>query len=148
MKIHVSYIYYLKIKTFLEWYKQKSSTKFKIFHTVYIYLYKIKIITMCESFTVGSAGKEPSCQSRRCKRTGFDPRVEKIPWRWKWQSTSVFLTGKFHGQRTLVSYSSWGHKESDIIEHARTHACVNKKKSHQVNWYLYTKMEGKQHKCP
>ena len=33
----------------------------------------------------------------------------------------VFLLGKFHGQRSLVAYSPWGHKKSDITEHARTH---------------------------
>ena len=26
------------------------------------------------------------CQCRRCRRRGFKPRVEKIPWRRKWQS--------------------------------------------------------------
>ena len=31
-------------------------------------------------------------------------------WRRKWQSTPVFLPGKFHGQRSLVSYSPWGCK--------------------------------------
>ena len=28
----------------------------------------------------------------------------------------VFLPGKLHGQRSLVGYSSWGHKESDTTE--------------------------------
>ena len=37
----------------------------------------------------------------------------KIPWRGEWQPTPVFLPGKFHGQRSLVDYSAWGHKESD-----------------------------------
>ena len=32
-------------------------------------------------------------------------------------TTPVFLPGKFHGQRSLVSYSPWGHKELDLIEH-------------------------------
>ena len=27
-----------------------------------------------------------------------------------------FLPGKSHGQRSLVGYSSWGHKESDTTE--------------------------------
>ena len=40
-----------------------------------------------------------------------------VPWRRKWQPTSVFLPGKFHGQRSLVGYSSWGRKESDKTEH-------------------------------
>ena len=48
--------------------------------------------------------KESSCQGRRCKRCRFDPWVGKIPWRRKWQSTSIFLLRKFHGQRSLVVY--------------------------------------------
>ena len=34
----------------------------------------------------------------------------------KWQSTPVLLPGKSHGQRSLVGYSLWGHKESDTTE--------------------------------
>ena len=32
-----------------------------------------------------------------------------------------FLSGKFHGQRSLMGYSPWGCKESDITEHAYIH---------------------------
>ena len=28
----------------------------------------------------------------------------------------VFLPGKFHGPRSLVGYSPWGHKESDMAK--------------------------------
>ena len=34
----------------------------------------------------------------------------------KWKPTPVFLPGKFHGQRSLVGYSEWDHKESDTNE--------------------------------
>ena len=47
---------------------------------------------------------------------GFNPWVRKIPWKRKWQPTPVLLPGEFHGQRNLASYSSWGHKESDMTE--------------------------------
>ena len=63
---------------------------------------------MC--FPGGISGKEPACSCRRCKRHSFDPWVEKIPWRRKWQPTLVFLSGKSHGQRSLVAYSPWGCK--------------------------------------
>ena len=53
------------------------------------------------------SGQEPACQ---CRRRRFDPWVGKLPWRWKWQSSLVFLPGISHGQRSLVGYSSWGHK--------------------------------------
>ena len=39
-----------------------------------------------------------------------------IPWRRKWQSTPALLPGKSHGQRSLIGYSPWGHKESDTTE--------------------------------
>ena len=58
------------------------------------------------------SGKESICQCRRHKRCGFDHWVRKIPWSRKWQPTSVFLPGKFHGQRSLVGYSSRGHKRT------------------------------------
>ena len=32
----------------------------------------------------------------------------------QWQPTPVFLPREFHGQRSLVGYSPWGHKESDM----------------------------------
>ena len=31
---------------------------------------------------------------------------------------SSILSGKSHGQRSLVGYSLWGPKESDVTEHA------------------------------
>ena len=34
----------------------------------------------------------------------------------KWQPTPVFLPRKFHGQRSLIGYSSWGSQESDTTE--------------------------------
>ena len=35
---------------------------------------------------------------------------------------SNILAGKSHGQRSLVGYSRWGHKETDMTEHAGTQA--------------------------
>ena len=46
----------------------------------------------------------------------FDPCVRKIPWRRKWQPTPLFLPEEFCGQRSLVGYSPWGRKESDMTE--------------------------------
>ena len=59
----------------------------------------------------GAGGKEPACQHRRHRRHRFHPWVRKIPWRRRWQPSPVFWPGKSHGQRSLVGYSSWGHKE-------------------------------------
>ena len=37
-----------------------------------------------------------------------------IPWRRKWQPISIFSPRKSHGERSLVGYSPWGRKESDM----------------------------------
>ena len=42
-------------------------------------------------------------------------------WRRKWQPTPVLLPGKSHGQRSVVSYSPWGRKESDTTERLHFH---------------------------
>ena len=42
----------------------------------------------------------------RGNRCGLDPWVRKIPWRSTRQPTSVLLPGEFHGQRSLVDYST------------------------------------------
>ena len=55
------------------------------------------------------------------RRNWFDPWVREISWGRKWQPTPVFLPGKSHGQRSLVGYSPWDCKESDMteaVEHA------------------------------
>ena len=66
------------------------------------------------------SGEESTCNARDVGDSGLIPEVRKIPWRRKWQPTPVFLHGKSHGQRSLVGYSPWGHKELDTTEHART----------------------------
>ena len=38
------------------------------------------------------------------------------PWRRERLHTPVFLPGEFHGQRSLVGYSLWGCKQSDMTE--------------------------------
>ena len=66
----------------------------------------------CISFSWGGLPWSFRWQSicLQCRRPGFDP------WRRKWQPTPVFLPGKSHGQRILVGYSPWGHKELDTTE--------------------------------
>ena len=52
----------------------------------------------------------------QCGRPRFNPWVGKIPWRRKWQPTPVLLPGKYNEWRSLVGYSPWGCKESDMTE--------------------------------
>ena len=48
------------------------------------------------------SGKECACQ---CRRHTFNPWIQKIPWRRKWQPTPVFMPRKSHGQWSLTGYS-------------------------------------------
>ena len=67
-------------------------------------------------------GKESPCQCRRHRRSGFDPWVEKIPWRRKWQPTPIFLPGEPHGQRSLVGCRAHGVAKSRT--HQSDRACM------------------------
>ena len=46
----------------------------------------------------------------------FSPLVGEDPLEKRMATTPVFLPGEFHGQRSLVGYSPWGHKESETTE--------------------------------
>ena len=86
----------------------------------------MEIVTDIIFFSGGSDSKASACN------TGdpvFNPWVGKIPWRRKWQPTPVLLPGKSHGQRTLVGYSPWGRKESDMTEQLHFHFIVRKRKN-------------------
>ena len=50
-----------------------------------------------------------------CRRPRFNPYVEKIPWRRKWQPVPVFMPGEFHGQQPVV-LQSMGWQESSLTE--------------------------------
>jgi len=69
------------------------------------------VVTLCR-LPCSSNGKESACHAG----ARFDSWVGKFLWRRIWQSTSVFLPREFHGQRSLVGYSSWGHKQLDTTE--------------------------------
>ena len=62
-------------------------------------------------FPGGSADKESACNAGNL---GLISGLGKIPWRMVWQATPVSLPGESHGQRSLVGYSPWGRKESDM----------------------------------
>ena len=68
------------------------------------------------SFPGGTNGKEAAYQCKREKRDSFDPWVEEIPWRRKWQLTPVFLPRESHGERSLEGYSPWGCRELDMTK--------------------------------
>ena len=61
---------------------------------------------------MAQTGKNPP----EVQETWVHSWVGKIPWRRAWQPIPVFLPGESHGQRSLVGYSPWGHKELDTTE--------------------------------
>ena len=81
---------------------------------------KVDICIYARDFPAVSDGKE-------CRRPRFDPWIGNISWRRICHPTAVFLPGEFHGQRSLVGYNPWGHKESDVTEwlkHTHIHVYV------------------------
>ena len=60
--------------------------------------------------------KNPSANAGDSRDSGSSQDWEDPP-------TPIFLPGEFHGQGSLMGYSSWGREESDITErmHARAH---------------------------
>ena len=63
-------------------------------------------------FSGDSDGKESTCNAG----DGFHPWVGKMPWRRAWQPLQYSCLETPHGQRSLVGYSPWGRKESDMTE--------------------------------
>ena len=53
----------------------------------------------------------PAMQETWVQSPGQEDPLEKGT-----QPIPVFLPGEFHGQRSLVSYSPWGHNESDTTK--------------------------------
>ena len=54
----------------------------------------------------------PAVQETRVRSLGREDPLEKE----MAKPTTVFLPAEFHGQRSLVGYSSWDHNESDTTE--------------------------------
>ena len=52
--------------------------------------------------------------------SGSIPGSGRSPWSRKWQPTPVLLPGESYGQKILVGYSPWGHKELDTTERVHT----------------------------
>ena len=62
-------------------------------------------------------------------------RYSALVQRRKWRPTPVFLPGKSHGQRSLVSCNPWDHKELDMTEGLHFHfslSCTEEGNSNQL----------------
>ena len=73
-------------------------------------------------------------QCRRCRKMWGRSLGWEDPLGRAWPPTPVFLPDKFRGQRSLVSYSPRGHKESDRLRGLSTAKCSNIKSCfHHIN---------------
>ena len=64
--------------------------------------------------------KESSCNAGDASSI---PGSRRFPWRRKWQTTPVFLLGKFHGQSSLAA-TAHGIAESDMAEQLNIHTAL------------------------
>ena len=60
--------------------------------------------------------KNPSANAGDIRDLGSIAELGRFLWRRAWQPTPVFLPGEAHGQRSLVGYSPWGHRESNMTQ--------------------------------
>ena len=63
------------------------------------------VFRMSLTFSMASLVAQTVKNRPTMQETGLDPWVRKIVWRREWQSISVFLPGKSHGQRSMVGYT-------------------------------------------
>ena len=69
---------------------------------MYIFFYPLKIVI-----------KNPPASAGDARDVGSIPGSGRSP---EGQSTSLFFPGESHGQRSLVGYRPWGHRELDTTE--------------------------------
>ena len=62
-------------------------------HVLPLYLQQLLEMSKYSYTRYGASDKEFACHAGDSKRCGFDPWVEKIPWRRKRQPAPVFLLG-------------------------------------------------------
>ena len=71
----------------------------------------ICILIYIHSLLAQTVKNLPAMQETRVWSLDWEDPREK-----EWLPISVFLAGEFHGQRSLVDYSPWDHKELDTTE--------------------------------
>ena len=71
-----------------------------------------QLVRVCGGFPGGSDGKESTCNAGDL---GLIPGLGRS-WRRAWQPTAVLLLENSYGERSLVGYSPWGRKDSDMTD--------------------------------
>ena len=104
--------------------KQHTGLKLCISHCqlwpqglVYTQLFCLPRFVLELDFTGGSDGKESACSAGDL---GSIPGLRKPPGGRNGNPLQYYCLENTHGQRSLVGYSPWGHKESDMTEQLST----------------------------
>ena len=102
----------IKMLTF-HTYKIEPGTHQTLKYLLYEWGSEYLLYLLNRSFSGGSDGKESAYSA---EDLSLIPAWERSPEEGKWQPTPVFLPRESHGQRSLVSYSPGGCKESGVTE--------------------------------
>ena len=68
--------------------------------------------------------KNPSATAGDAEDMGLSPGLGRSPGEGNGTSLQYSCLKKSHGQRSLVGYSPWGHKESDMTYSLSTHTSI------------------------
>ena len=90
-----------RIRIFLSTYSAPGIGQTSHFHI----LWPLILTITPQVFPSGSVVKNTLAMQETWGRHRFDPCIRKMPWRMKWQPTTVFLPEKSHGQRSLAVYN-------------------------------------------
>ena len=102
---------------------QYNSVKYihcAVYHILRTYSYNWKFVPFDHVYPFPQASRVAQMVKNPTNAKDPDsiPELGRSLWRREWQPTAVFLHGEFHGQRSLVGYTPWGHKELDMAKHA------------------------------
>ena len=84
-----------------------------------------------KSFPGGSDGKESACNAGGL---GSIPELGRSPGEGNGNPLQNSPLENSHGQRSLVGYSPWGHKESDMTGHTDTHTHTQYSEGPSISW--------------
>ena len=91
-----------------------------------IYFEYLKYVVLCvyntqeKSLPDAARGKESTCKAGDARDVGSIPELGRFPGGGNGNPLQYPCLGVSHGQRSLVSYSPWDHKESHTTEYTHT----------------------------
>ena len=137
-KRQIYFLRFISLQLGKHWQPEPPSSLLKRQESTCYHLFQWQMLEL-SGFPGSTSGKEPACQCRRHKRLGFDCWVKKIPWRWAWPRTPVFLAGEIMEKRSLAGSVHSVAKSWTQLKQLSTHAHWNFLEvcfSLRVNWLM------------